>query len=72
MAEELRERKNMATYANPEVLVETDWVKTNLGQPRIKLVEIDEDTKAYDTGHIPGAVAFNWQTQPRTRCAATS
>jgi thiosulfate/3-mercaptopyruvate sulfurtransferase len=53
----------MATYANPEVLVETDWVKANLGQPRIKLVEIDEDTKAYEAGHIPGAVAFNWQTQ---------
>ena len=53
----------MTTYAKPEVLVETDWVKTNLGQPRIKLVEIDEDTKAYDAGHIPGAVGFNWQTQ---------
>ncbi|MGO8929947.1 MAG: sulfurtransferase [Limisphaerales bacterium] len=53
----------MATYAIPEVLVETDWVKANLGQPRIKLVEIDVDTKAYDAGHIPGAVGFNWQTQ---------
>ena len=53
----------MATYAIPEVLVEADWVKTKLGQPRIKLVEIDEDTKAYDAGHIPGAVGFNWQTQ---------
>jgi thiosulfate/3-mercaptopyruvate sulfurtransferase len=53
----------MATYAKPEVLVDSDWVKTNLGQPRIKLVEIDVDTKAYDAGHIPGAVGFNWQTQ---------
>ncbi len=53
----------MATYAHPEVLVETDWVKSNLGKPRIKLVEIDVDTKAYDAGHIPGAVGFNWQTQ---------
>ena len=53
----------MATYANPEVLVETDWVKANLGKPGIKLVEIDVDTKAYDAGHIPGAVGFNWQTQ---------
>ena len=53
----------MATYAKPEVLVETDWVKTNLGQPHIKLAEIDVDTKAYDAGHIPGAVGFNWQTQ---------
>jgi thiosulfate/3-mercaptopyruvate sulfurtransferase len=53
----------MAKYANPEVLVETDWVKNNLGKPGIKLVEIDVDTKAYEAGHIPGAVGFNWQTQ---------
>jgi thiosulfate/3-mercaptopyruvate sulfurtransferase len=45
------------------VLVETDWVKANLGKPGVKLVEIDVDTKAYDAGHIPGAVGFNWQTQ---------
>ncbi len=50
-------------YACPEVLVETDWVKKHLGQPAIKLVEIDVDTKAYDAGHIPGALGFNWQTQ---------
>jgi thiosulfate/3-mercaptopyruvate sulfurtransferase len=53
----------MANYAHPEVLVSTDWVKENLGKPRIKLVEIDVDTKAYDAGHIPGAAGFNWQTQ---------
>jgi thiosulfate/3-mercaptopyruvate sulfurtransferase len=53
----------MARYANPEVLVETDWVQANLGKPGIKLVEVDVDTKAYDAGHIPGAVGFNWQTQ---------
>src|SRR5512143_543189 len=53
----------MASYAHPEALVETDWVKANLGKPGIKLVEVDVDTKAYDAGHIPGAVGFNWQTQ---------
>src|SRR5437762_8909645 len=53
----------MANYAHPEVLVSTDWVKQNLGKPGIKLVEIDVDTKAYDAGHIPGAIGFNWQTQ---------
>ena len=53
----------MARYANPETLVETDWVKENLGKPGVRLVEIDVDTKAYDAGHIPGAVGFNWQTQ---------
>ena len=53
----------MSEYAHPEVLVSTDWVKENLGKPGIKLVEIDVDTKAYDAGHIPGAIGFNWQTQ---------
>ena len=53
----------MAKYSHPEMLVETDWVKANLGKPGIKLVEIDVDTKAYDAGHIPGAAGFNWQTQ---------
>jgi thiosulfate/3-mercaptopyruvate sulfurtransferase len=53
----------MNNYANPEVLVTTDWVKANLGKPGIKLVEIDVDTKAYEAGHIPGAIGFNWQTQ---------
>jgi len=53
----------MSSYAQPEVLVSTDWVKENIGKPGIKLVEIDVDTKAYDAGHIPGSVGFNWQTQ---------
>src|SRR6516162_4101018 len=53
----------MAKYSHPEMLVETDWVKANLGKPGIKLVEVDVDTKAYDAGHIPGSIGFNWQTQ---------
>ena len=53
----------MTEYAHPEILVDTDWVKQNLGKPGIKLVEVDVDTKAYDAGHIPGAVGFNWQSQ---------
>ena len=53
----------MADYAHPETLVTTDWVKQNLGKPGVKVAEIDVDTKAYDAGHIPGALGFNWQTQ---------
>lgn len=53
----------MSNYTHPEVLVSTDWVQENLGKPNVKLVEIDVDTKAYDAGHIPGAVGFNWETQ---------
>jgi thiosulfate/3-mercaptopyruvate sulfurtransferase len=59
----------MAAYARPEVLVETDWVKQNLGKPGIKLVEIDVDTKSYDAGHIMGAIGFNWQTQLQDQVA---
>jgi thiosulfate/3-mercaptopyruvate sulfurtransferase len=53
----------MNGYAHPEVLVETDWVKANLGKPGIKLVEIGVDTSAYDAGHIRGAIGFNWRTE---------
>jgi thiosulfate/3-mercaptopyruvate sulfurtransferase len=53
----------MSPYAKPELLVTTDWVQEHLGQPGIKLVEVDVDTKAYEAGHIEGAIGFNWQTQ---------
>jgi len=53
----------MTTYAKPELLVSTDWVQEHLGQPGLKLVEVDVDTKAYEAGHIEGAIGFNWQTQ---------
>jgi thiosulfate/3-mercaptopyruvate sulfurtransferase len=53
----------MTKYANADVLVETDWVYEHLDDPNVKLVEVDVDTQAYDAGHIPGAVGFNWQSQ---------
>jgi len=48
-------------YTHPEVLVETDWVADHLGDPKLRLVEVDVDTTAYDSGHIPGAVGWNWK-----------
>ncbi|MGH2404745.1 MAG: sulfurtransferase, partial [bacterium] len=48
-------------YAHPEVLVDTDWVGAHLNDPKVRLVEVDVDTAAYDTGHIAGAVGWNWQ-----------
>ncbi|MGH2374156.1 MAG: sulfurtransferase [bacterium] len=48
-------------YAHPEVLVETDWVAPHLNDPSLRLVEVDVDTAAYDSGHIPGAVGWNWK-----------
>jgi len=53
----------MSDYANPEVLVTTEWVANHLNDPNLRLVEIDVDTSAYEQGHIPGAVGWNWQTQ---------
>jgi thiosulfate/3-mercaptopyruvate sulfurtransferase len=53
----------MAEYAHPEVLVSSDWVAGRLKDPKIRLVEVDVDTSAYDQGHIVGAVGWNWQTQ---------
>ena len=53
----------MSEYANPEVLVTTDWVANHLNDPNLRLIEVDVDTSAYEQGHIPGAVGWNWQTQ---------
>ncbi len=53
----------MATYAHPEVLVSTDWVADHGKDPNVRVVEVDVDTKAYDEGHVPGAIAWAWNTQ---------
>ena len=54
----------MATaYAHPEVLVSTGWVDTHKTDPNVRVVEVDVNTTAYNQGHIPGAIAWNWQTQ---------
>jgi thiosulfate/3-mercaptopyruvate sulfurtransferase len=47
-------------YVHPEVLVDADWVEAHLHDPLVRLIEVDVDTAAYDQGHIPGAVGFNW------------
>jgi thiosulfate/3-mercaptopyruvate sulfurtransferase len=46
-----------------DVLVSADWVEQNLNTPGVVLVEVDEDTTAYDAGHIPGAIKINWKTE---------
>jgi len=48
-------------YVHPEVLVDAEWVEAHAGDPNVRLIEVDVDTKSYAQGHIPGAVAFNWQ-----------
>ena len=53
----------MTDYKHPEVLVTTQWAADHLNDPKVRLVEVDVDTTAYDQGHIPGAVGWNWQSQ---------
>ncbi|MGH2674021.1 MAG: sulfurtransferase [Actinomycetota bacterium] len=50
----------MSEYANPDALVETGWLAGRLEDPAIRIVEVDEDVTAYEKGHIPGAVRWNW------------
>ena len=44
-----------------DVLVSADWAEQNLGRPGIVFVEVDEDTSAYDKGHIRNAVKIDWR-----------
>jgi thiosulfate/3-mercaptopyruvate sulfurtransferase len=44
-----------------DVLVDADWVQAHLDEPGVVLVEVDEDTTAYDKGHIRGAVRLDWR-----------
>lgn len=50
----------MAEYANPDVLVETDWLTEHLDDPNVRIVDVDEDLTAYEKGHIPGSISWNW------------
>src|SRR6201985_3984412 len=44
-----------------DVLVDADWVEPHAGDPGVVLVEVDEDTSAYDKGHIRNAVKIDWK-----------
>ncbi|MEU4518144.1 sulfurtransferase [Amycolatopsis sp. NPDC024027] len=44
-----------------DVLVTTQWAEENLDTPGVVFAEVDEDTTAYDAGHIRGAVKFDWR-----------
>ena len=60
-------------YARPKSLVDTAWVADNIkDDPKVRLIEVDVDTAAYDTGHIPGAVGWDWKKDLERRRCATS
>ena len=53
-----------------DVLVDADWVESHLDDPKVVLVEVDEDVSAYDNGHIKNAVRLDWTKelqQPEAR-----
>jgi thiosulfate/3-mercaptopyruvate sulfurtransferase len=50
----------MSEYTHPEVLVETDWLAEHLDDAGFRIIEVDEDTTAYEKGHIRGAVGWDW------------
>jgi thiosulfate/3-mercaptopyruvate sulfurtransferase len=50
----------MAGYANPDALVETEWLAEHLDDPKVRVIEVDEDVTAYEKGHIPGAIKWKW------------
>jgi thiosulfate/3-mercaptopyruvate sulfurtransferase len=56
----------VSEYANPDALVSTDWLEQHLDDPTVRVIEVDEDTTAYEKGHIRGAVAWNWTTDLHT------
>ena len=51
------------TRQEPAALVSVDWALQHLADPSVRLIEVDVDTAAYEQGHIPGAVGWNWQSQ---------
>ncbi|MGZ8636453.1 MAG: sulfurtransferase [Actinomycetota bacterium] len=57
----------MAEYANPNALVETDWLDEHLDDEKIRVIEVDEDITAYEKGHIRGAVGWNWTSDLHTK-----
>lgn len=60
----------MSDYANREALIEAEDLERQLNDASVRLIEVDEDTTLYEKGHIPGAVAWDWNEDlhdPRRR-----
>ncbi|MBT2480331.1 sulfurtransferase [Streptomyces sp. ISL-94] len=49
-------------YAHPETLVDSAWLAAHLDDGTVRVIDVDEDTTAYEQGHIPGSVGWNWTT----------
>ncbi|WP_411151788.1 sulfurtransferase [Streptomyces sp. A30] len=53
-------------YAHPDTLVGTEWLAAHLDDGTVRVIDVDEDTTAYEAGHIPGSVGWNWTTDLHT------
>jgi thiosulfate/3-mercaptopyruvate sulfurtransferase len=51
------------TVSVPDVLVSTDWVAQHRSDSNVRVVEVDVDTAAYDQGHVPSSLGWNWTTE---------
>jgi len=54
---------NTLTQTKPKTLVTTDWAAEHLTDEGVRFVEVDVNTKSYDSGHLPGAAGWNWKEQ---------
>jgi thiosulfate/3-mercaptopyruvate sulfurtransferase len=50
-------------YATEGALVSAEWAQQHLNDPQVRFIEVDVDTAAYEQGHLPGAVGWNWTSQ---------
>ena len=49
-------------YANPNVLVDTQWVENHINDNKVRIAEVDYDPKTnYNLGHVPNAALFDWK-----------
>ena len=51
------------TITQDKILVSTDWAAEHLTDRNVRFVEVDVNTRSYDSGHLPGAVGWNWKTE---------
>lgn len=48
-------------YANPAILVDTNWVAEHSNDPNVRLLDVSNNLEAFESGHLPGAQYVNWQ-----------
>ena len=65
MAVQIKSAPKTQTQTSPteNVLVSTSWVERHLKDAKVRVVEVDVDTKAYEESHLPGALGWAWNTQ---------